>query len=174
MGGTVFYSTNSTEVTLITWLTTAILFSVMLSLVLFRQNNDPFIYRLIGAFFLLFIIAYCYTRALKKIVLTPISLIIVRNIGTIRVPIESLKAVQRTPLTNLTTFYGSKGFFGYNGNLTDGITVLVRNRRKMVLIETVSHPYLISCDKPQEFASMATRYRAQSDRFTQYDTKKAD
>ncbi len=72
-----------------------------------------------------------------------------KNIGSEHIQLKTVSRMELLAFSNLTTTYGSKGIFGYNGSLMDDSKTLVNDRRKMVKIYTPDKNYIISCDEPE-------------------------
>lgn len=143
-----FESKSSNEVKLIT---TGIIVAMLLLIISFILNNS---FRTITGIGITAIIItslfYFYSVSLKKIILSNDKLIIKRNIGSVKIPLNKIQKVEKLSFSNLSMTVGSKGFFGYSGNTMDNSLALVNDRTKMLRIFTPEKSYTISCERAYE------------------------
>lgn len=147
---TTFTSTSSKEVKIISALSIVLLAIIVGSVLLMNVSGMALLTRLIIVGFIFLAFLYFFSISLKRIVIKDDSLVLDKNIGGERINLQTISRTELLAFSNLTTTYGSKGIFGYNGSLMDDSKALVNDRSKMVKIYTPDKNYIISCDEPEK------------------------
>lgn len=109
------------------------------------------------SFILLFICSaitlYILSSSVSNIELTDKNVVINKLIGQKILPLSTITNVKRMGFSNLTMTVGSQGFFGFVGTTMDGSSSYVKDRKKMVLIETQIGNFILSCENPELLVS---------------------
>ena len=144
-----FTSTSSKEVKIMSVLSIVLLAVIIGSVLLMDVSGMALVTRIIivGLIFLAFL--YFFSISLKRIIIKNDSIVLNKNIGSERIDLQTVSKTELLAFSNLTTTYGSKGVFGFNGSLMDDSKTLVNDRRKMIKIYTPNKNYIISCDEPE-------------------------
>lgn len=148
-----FTSKSSTEVKIISALSIVLLATIIGSLFFVSVSGMALLTRIIIIGFIFLAFLYFFSISLKRIIIRNDSLILYKGIGSECIDLQTVSGTELLAFCNLTTTYGSKGVFGYNGSLMDDSKTLVNNRRKMVKIYTRNKNYIISCDEPELFVA---------------------
>jgi len=124
---------------------------VILSFINNYIANKSIGYILLAIFVLLLPIVF-YLRIPKYIYIDNGSLIIKQNLGEIIIKdiVKIYKVSSVPPMT-----YGTKGFFGYQGNSIDDFASFIMDKSNIVAIETNHKKYLISCENSSELIAIA-------------------
>ena len=149
MSEIIFTSKSSKEVTIISTLSIVLLGIIIASVLLMNVSGMALLTRIIIVGFIFLAFLYFFSISLRRIVIKDDSIMLDKNIGSEHIQLKTVSRMELLAFSNLTTTYGSKGIFGYNGSLMDDSKTLVNDRRKMVKIYTPDKNYIISCDEPE-------------------------
>ncbi|MEO7316435.1 MAG: PH domain-containing protein [Ginsengibacter sp.] len=149
MNADTFTSKSSKEVKIISVVSIVLLVMIIGSVILMNVSGMALVTRLIIVGFIFLAFLYFFSTSLKKIIIEKDSIVLDKNFGKEKTGLQTVSKTELLAFSNLTTTYGSKGIFGYNGRLMDESKTLVNDRRKMVKIYTPDKNYIISCDEPE-------------------------
>lgn len=96
---------------------------------------------------------YILSSSVSNIELTDKNVVINKLFGQKIIPYSTITNAKRMGFSNLTLTVGSQGFFGFVGTTMDGSSSYVKDRKKMVLIETQKGNFILSCENPEELVS---------------------
>lgn len=148
-----FKSPMSTEVKAITLLGSAVLLSIGITLFILSGllwlKILIILAVLISFYFLL-------TTSLRKVTIDKNHLILNYRIGRRKIDLNEITEISRIKIDNLTMTYGSRGIFGYNGDLIESSDAYVNDRKKMLKIRTKEKDYIISINNPDLMIKLIT------------------
>lgn len=146
-------SPMSTEVKAITLLGSAVLLSIGITLFILSGllwlKILILLAVLISFYFLL-------TTSLRKVTIDKNHLILNYRIGRRKIGLNEITEISRIKIDNLTMTYGSRGIFGYNGDLMESSDAYVNDRKKMLKIRTKEKDYIISINNPDLMIKLIT------------------
>lgn len=92
------------------------------------------------------------------------SIRIQKVLGCIEIPKHEIKSIKKISLASLEgsfRIFGSGGFLGYLGKFENSVIgkydMYITERKRMILIETISMKYVVNCDREEEFMSLLKR-----------------
>ncbi|PJX28447.1 hypothetical protein CAP47_01015 [Psychroflexus sp. S27] len=146
----IYYSRSSNQVRVITLTAILLAFLICLSVVFGIDKT----YYHIGGFAVCFIVAgsvlYLYFNSLKKVFIKNDHIVLKKKLGKIEIPLKDIQSVECLGFSNLTMTFGSKGVFGFIGNIMDNCQSYVKDRRNILQIDTAKQNYLFSVEYPSQ------------------------
>jgi len=139
---------NSTYVNVVTYGVGLIL----LSIIWIMLQKSFFSGEKIGALKLLFSIVialvglYFFANSPKKLTVDRQHLTIEKNVGKVKIPRSAITKVSQLANKELKVFTGSSGFFGFLGKGMENSQSFVKDRGRMLKLETSQGNYLLSCE----------------------------
>lgn len=143
-----FKSPMSKEVKLISFLGSFVLLFIGLSFIL-TQSSIHFKALILLSLLILFMILF--SKSLYNIKLKKDHLILHFRLGQKRIYFKNIERIAPIHFDNLTMTMGTKGCFGFNGNLMNDTKASVNDRKNMIGIYTKKENYLFSVKHPQKF-----------------------
>jgi len=140
-----FKSPMSTEVKAITLLGSAVLLSI--GTTLFTLSGLLWL-KILIILAVLISFYFLLTTSLRKVTIDKNHLILNYRIGRRKIDLNEITEISRIKIDNLTMTYGSRGIFGYNGDLIESSDAYVNDRKKMLKIRTKEKDYIISVNNP--------------------------
>lgn len=123
-----------------------------LSIIWLMMQKSLFSGEKIGALKLLFAIIivlvglYFFAKSPKKLTVDAKSLFIEKNFGKVEIPLSAITKVSQLANKELKVFTGSSGFFGFLGRDGNDSQSFVKDRGRMLKLETSQGNYLLSCE----------------------------
>lgn len=123
-----------------------------LSIIWLMMQKSLFSGEKIGALKLLFAIIialaglYFFANSPKKLTVDAKSLFIEKNFGKVEIPRSTITKVSQLANKELKVFTGSSGFFGFLGKGMNNSQSYVKDRGRMLKLETSQGNYLLSCE----------------------------
>jgi len=139
---------NSTYVNVVTYGVGLIL----LSIIWIMLQKSFFSGEKIGALKLLFSIIivlvglYFFANSPKQLTVDAQHLTIEKNVGKVKIPRSAITNIAQLANKELKVFAGSSGFFGFLGKEINNSQSYVKDRGRMLKLETSQGNYLLSCE----------------------------